>query len=189
MGNPAAGGDGGGVKQPDAAVDARYEWLKERVCSSLRVKEEQFQRLLQGEARRVVGARGVAMSERVLAPATPQIHHQPHTPLAHTRPAFVSFLEDESTRRLLVYVDGKDLGAVSVCACRRRQGAVCVFGVRESKARAQSPSALPSQQATKPPTKSKKKTVFFVKPAGARLDGDNIKAQVRRDGGEVVGAR
>jgi hypothetical protein len=37
--------------KPDAAVDARYEWLKERVCSSLRVKEEQFQRLLQGEAR------------------------------------------------------------------------------------------------------------------------------------------
>lgn len=31
-----------------------------------------------------------------------------------SRAAFASFLEDEGTKRLLVYSDGKDLGAVSV---------------------------------------------------------------------------
>ena len=31
------------------------------------------------------------------------------------RAAVLNFLEDEGTKRLLVYVDGKDLGAVSYC--------------------------------------------------------------------------
>ena len=45
--------DGEGKPAGDAVgVDARsLDWLKERVCSSLRVKQEQFTRLLQGEAR------------------------------------------------------------------------------------------------------------------------------------------
>lgn len=39
-------------KAPTTAVsDRRYDWLKERICTSLKVKEEQVQKLLQGEAR------------------------------------------------------------------------------------------------------------------------------------------
>lgn len=33
------------------------------------------------------------------------------------RAALATFLEDEVTKRLLVYVDGKDLGAVSGLCC------------------------------------------------------------------------
>jgi hypothetical protein len=34
-----------------AGKDTRYDWIQERVCSSLKVREEQFQKLLQGEAK------------------------------------------------------------------------------------------------------------------------------------------
>eukprot|EP00879_Flechtneria_rotunda_P005416 GHRR01005708.1.p1 GENE.GHRR01005708.1~~GHRR01005708.1.p1 ORF type:complete len:1495 (+),score=578.36 GHRR01005708.1:300-4784(+) len=59
--------------------DVRYDWIQERVCSSLKVREDAFQKLLQGDA----------------------------------KAAFVNFLEDGDTKRLLVYLDGKDLGATT----------------------------------------------------------------------------
>eukprot|EP00882_Tetradesmus_deserticola_P023224 GHRQ01025269.1.p1 GENE.GHRQ01025269.1~~GHRQ01025269.1.p1 ORF type:complete len:124 (+),score=19.21 GHRQ01025269.1:380-751(+) len=91
------------------AKDSRYDWLQERVCSSLKIKEEQFQKLVQGEA----------------------------------RAQFSDFLEEADTKRLLVYLDGKDLGV-----------------------------------AIKPPAKFKRKTVYFVKTAPAKLDNDNIRKLV-----------
>lgn len=36
------------------AKDVRYDWIQERVCSSLKVREEQFQKLLQGETKWVL---------------------------------------------------------------------------------------------------------------------------------------
>lgn len=42
------------------------------------------------------------------APASPRL-----TPCTHCRAAFLNFLEEPDTKRLLVFVDGKDLGAVS----------------------------------------------------------------------------
>ncbi|KAF6251999.1 flagellar outer dynein arm heavy chain beta [Scenedesmus sp. NREL 46B-D3] len=92
-----------------AAKDTRYDWIQERVCSSLKVREEQFQKLLQGEA----------------------------------KASFANFLEDADTKRLLVFLDGKDLGV-----------------------------------AIKPPSKFKRKTVYFVKTAPARLDNDSIRKLV-----------
>lgn len=52
----------------------------------------------------------------------------------HCRAAVASFLEDEATKRLLVYIDGKDLGAVSGMAggwlrvCAQQQRHSCLLG-------------------------------------------------------------
>ncbi|KAF6247881.1 dynein heavy chain, N-terminal region 1-domain-containing protein, partial [Scenedesmus sp. NREL 46B-D3] len=73
-----------------AAKDTRYDWIQERVCSSLKVREEQFQKLLQGEA----------------------------------KASFANFLEDADTKRLLVFLDGKDLGVVRADEPCKQQGQV-----------------------------------------------------------------
>eukprot|EP00878_Enallax_costatus_P021932 GHUV01023245.1.p1 GENE.GHUV01023245.1~~GHUV01023245.1.p1 ORF type:complete len:292 (+),score=95.38 GHUV01023245.1:1447-2322(+) len=64
-----------GAKQPSQDKDARYDWIQERVCSSLKVREDAFQKLLQGEAKTTIS----------------------------------SFMEDSDVKRLLVYMDSKDL--------------------------------------------------------------------------------
>ena len=39
------------AKGPPAARDARSDWIRGRVCSSLRVRDEQVQKLFAGEAK------------------------------------------------------------------------------------------------------------------------------------------
>jgi hypothetical protein len=107
-----------------------------------------------------------------------------------------SFLEDENTKRLLVYVDGKDLSAVSagkllelfgataaVCALRRtawqcRQTSTwSTVAAMASRKLSQSHLCV-IMQSVKPPQKLKRKAVYFVKTAPARLDNDNIRSLV-----------
>ncbi|KAK9808985.1 hypothetical protein WJX72_007373 [[Myrmecia] bisecta] len=101
----------GAEDEPSApkGADIRYNWLGERVCSSLKLKEDSWQRLLASEFRGQV----------------------------------VNFAEDAETARLLVFLDGKELSAT-----------------------------------IKPPSKFKKKTVYFVKVHKTPLTNDNINTVV-----------
>lgn len=88
--------------------DIRYDWIQSRVCSSIKgVTQENFQKLLQTEAKCVfLNIAGTIMTAN-------DGRRQNKIKYCFCRSALVSFLEDENTRRLLLFVDGKDLGAVS----------------------------------------------------------------------------
>ena len=47
----------GGAAGP-TGLDTRFDYLQERVCSCLKVRDEQFQKLLQGETRYVALKKG-----------------------------------------------------------------------------------------------------------------------------------
>lgn len=90
------------------AKDIRFDWIQDRVCSSLKgVTQEGFQKLLQGEAR----CAGHSSSDQPVA--GDHLASSPDEPCCCAcRAAFLSFVDDPDTKRLLVYADGRDLGAV-----------------------------------------------------------------------------
>lgn len=85
-----------------------------------------------------------------------------------------SFIEDADVKRLLVYLDGKELGVVSTSAWSRCAAHHNML---------QRPSANPAHcglQTVKPLQKFKRKTVYFVKTSPAKLDNENIKKVVSK---------
>jgi hypothetical protein len=126
------------------------------------------------------------------------------------RASFANFLEDADTKRLLVFLDGKDLGVVSAQAplgmLFKQRARLCMHALLAAHHRTcaaalihdtdrneaerlpdggcmqhvRSPSLRGALQAIKPPSKFKRKTVYFVKTAAAKLDNDSIKKLVSK---------
>ena len=99
-------GDRDGEAKP---ADRRYLWVGERICSSLKVKDDSYQKLLASENRQE--AQAVALGSEALAMDLKGMKaHQ--TTLLVRRASIAQFLDNANVTTLLVYVDGKDLGAV-----------------------------------------------------------------------------
>jgi hypothetical protein len=144
-----------------AAKDVRYEWLQSRVCSSLRVRDEAFQKLLQTEAKCVLCI-SLKVQGAWLLISMPEPHVQGcpcELPGRCRHQEALGVCGWQGAGR------GKCRSVQLVAAAT--QGAHCW--------------ALPVYclQTTKPPQKLKKKTVYFVKTAPQRIDNDNIRKTVR----------
>ena len=98
-------------------TDVRFNWISDRTCSSLKVKEDSFQRLLASESRYnvcscvcdvhleaplLLSVEWCLAVDLIFAQVLVAMHRGPLT----------SFLEDPEVLRLMIYMDGKDLTAV-----------------------------------------------------------------------------
>jgi hypothetical protein len=87
----------------------RFDYLQERVVSSLKVREEQFQKLLASEAKCVLLR---ASSSMTIGTAVCQ--RSIRFPPLHCRTPIVQFFENAEVVSLLVFMDGKELAAVGL---------------------------------------------------------------------------
>ena len=102
-----------GDKEADTKpADRRFSWVGERVCSSLKVKDDVYQKLLASEGRYVCGA-AVLESLSMLSKLLLLLPGATLKCQCTCRAAVASFLDNVNATTLLIYVDGKDLGAVS----------------------------------------------------------------------------
>ena len=105
------------VAKPAGAADVRFNWISERTCSSLKIKEDVFQKMLASESRYV------SMCTLDLILRSPCCIFKPGVIrfgltvmlnlVANRRGQITSFLDDPEVPRLMIYMDGKDLAAVS----------------------------------------------------------------------------
>lgn len=153
----AEGGKAGDLK-------ACLDYMSTCVCSSLKVKDEAFQKLLQGETRYVDAVAVYTRTGLICRNGRPcQIERGIYV----YRAPFMAFLEQPDMMRLLFFVDGKDLTVVSVYACRKAPCACLIF-------------IHLVFQVNKPPGRFRhKKTCYFIKSAPGKIDAENIKKIVR----------
>lgn len=128
-----AAAEGGADAAAKGAPDARCDWISARIVSSLKARDEQVVKLLQGDSRceSMRAARGHPYIRPLVAggaprtglppcaPAPPRFSSAAHRPCAH-RAAVEAFLDEPDVRRLLVFSDGKDLSAVGCAADGQR---------------------------------------------------------------------
>ncbi|KAK9822882.1 hypothetical protein WJX74_000347 [Apatococcus lobatus] len=86
-------------------ADRRYLWLGERICSSLKVKDDSYQKLLASENRQEPDFHFCGSASDARRPTQPLV--------GSCRASLAQFLDSANVTTLLVYVDGKDLGAAA----------------------------------------------------------------------------
>jgi len=105
--------------KPSSSTDVRFNWISDRTCSSLKIKEDSFQKLLASESRQDAphllkrSNQCPGWLSRVCSSHSFLRFRDPAEALvANCRPHLTSFLEDPDVLRLMIYMDGKDLAAV-----------------------------------------------------------------------------